>query len=153
MTENELLVGKEQIIGDNIMFILPENLSSLQFVQSNSFDYATIKDCKVGLITSYILMNIFRVLKPGASVEIIISQPITVMQDYDSKQIEAHAEHAGFDDISIQDTVYESQNGEIKYPTVSVSCIKPLRAVNNREVRKEVKTNVTTTVYNKRKGK
>ena len=152
MTENALLVGKEQIVGDNIMFLLPDNLPSLQFVSSNSFDYATIKDCKVGLITSYVLMNIFRVLKPGASVEIIISQPIGVMQDYDSKQIEAHAEHAGFNDISIQDTVYESQNGEIKYPTVSVTCIKPLRS-GNREVKKEVKTTVTTTVYKKRRGK
>ena len=48
------------VAGDNIMYILAENLSSLKFVESNTFDLATIKDCKVTLFTSLSLSYIFK---------------------------------------------------------------------------------------------
>ena len=68
MSENELIIGNESISGENIMYILPDNLSSIKFVESNTFDSATIKDCKVNSITSLTLSYIFRAMKPEGRV-------------------------------------------------------------------------------------
>ena len=136
------------------MYILPENLSSIKFVESNTFDSAIIKDCKVSSITSLSLSYIFRAMKPDGRVEIIISQPMTVMQSLDSKQIEAHCEHVGFEDISTEDTMYTDEKNNKQYPTVSVVCYKPSRNKDNQriELRKEVKkTTTATTTYKKKK--
>ena len=154
MAENELIVGNDPINGENIMYILPENLSSIKFVESNTFDSAIIKDCKVSSITSLSLSYIFRAMKPDGRVEIIISQPMTVMQSLDSKQIEAHCEHVGFEDISTEDTMYTDEKNNKQYPTVSVVCYKPSRNKDNQriELRKEVKkTTTATTTYKKKK--
>ena len=154
MAENELIVGNDPISGENIMYILPENLSSIKFVESNTFDSAIIKDCKVSSITSLSLSYIFRAMKPDGRVEIIISQPMTVMQSLDSKQIEAHCEHVGFEDISTEDTMYIDEKNNKQYPTVSVVCYKPSRNKDNQriELRKEVKkTTTATTTYKKKK--
>ena len=154
MAENELIVGNDPISGENIMYILPENLSSIKFVESNTFDSAIIKDCKVSSITSLSLSYIFRAMKPDGRVEIIISQPMTVMQSLDSKQIEAHCEHVGFEDISTEDTMYTDEKNNKQYPTVSVVCYKPSRNKDHQriELRKEVKkTTTATTTYKKKK--
>ena len=148
--ENELIVSKEPITGDNILYILPSNLSSIKFIQSNTFDYATIQDCSVSSITSLSLSHIFRAMKPGGRCEIIISQPIAVMQSLDSKQIEAHAEHVGFDNITIEDTNYIDEKTGKEFPTLSVVCYKPYKRKEdlNINVIKETKK-ITTTSYSK----
>ena len=153
-SENELIIGNDPISGENIMFIFPENLSSIKFVESNTFDSATIKDCKVSLITSLSLSYIFRAMKPDGRVEIIISQPMKVMQSLDSKQIEAHCEHVGFEDISTEDTLYTDEKNNKQFPTISVVCYKPNRNKENQriELRKEVKkTKTSTATYKKKK--
>ena len=79
---------------------------------------------------------------------------MTVMQSLDSKQIEAHCEHVGFEDISTEDTMYKDIKNNKQYPTVSVVCYKPSRNKDNQriELRKEVKkTTTATTTYKKKK--
>ena len=152
--ENELIIGNEPISGDNIMYILPDNLSSIKFIESNTFDSAIIKDCKVTSLNSLVLSYIFRAMKPEGKVEIVISQPMLVMQSLDSKQIEAHAEHVGFENISTVDTMYVDEKNGKQYPTVSVIFYKPDKNKDNQriELRKEVKkTTTSTTTYKKKK--
>ena len=156
MSENEieLIVGKEPVNGENIMYIMPDNLQSIKFLESNIFDSAIIKDCKVGLITSLSLSYIFRAMKPEGRVEIVISQPISVMQSLDSKQIEAHAEHVGFENISTEDTMYVDDKNGIQFPTLSVIFYKPSQNKDNQriELKKEVKKTTTSkTTYKKKK--
>ena len=153
-SENELIIGNDPINGENIMFIFPENLSSIKFVESNTFNSAIIKDCKVNSITSLSLSYIFRAMKPDGRVEIVISQPMVVMQHLDSKQIEAHCEHVGFENITTEDTMYTDEKNNKQFPTVSVVCYKPNRNKDNQriELRKEVKkTKTATTTYKKKK--
>ena len=93
-------------------------------------------------------------MKLEGSVEIIISQSMADMQTLDSKQIEVHCEHVGFEDISIEDTMYIDEKNEKEYPTVSVVCYKPSRDKDKQriELRKEVKkTTTSTTTYKKKK--
>ena len=152
--ENELIIGNEPISGDNIMYILPDNLSSIKFIESNILDSAIIKDFKVTSLNSLVLSYIFRAMKPEGKVEIVISQPMLVMQSLDSKQIEAHAEHVGFENISTEDTMYVDEKNGRQYPTVSVIFYKPDKNKDNQriELRKEVKkTTTSTTTYKKKK--
>ena len=126
--ESELIIAKEPEIGENTMYIIPTNLSSLKFISSNSFDFCLIKDCPVTSLTSLFLSQIFRVMKYQARVEILISQPIKVMQELDSKQIEAHCEHVGFENIATEDAVYTDKKNGKEFPTVVVVCNKPNRS-------------------------
>ena len=58
----ELIIGNDPIAGDNIMYILLGNLSSIKFIESNTFDSSKIKNCKVNSITSLSLSYIFKVM-------------------------------------------------------------------------------------------
>ena len=50
------------------MNIIPDNISSIKFIESDIFDSATIKDCNVNSITSLLLSY----MKPEGRIEIII---------------------------------------------------------------------------------
>ena len=110
--ESELIISNSPEADENTMYILPSNLSSLKFLSSNTFDFCLIKDCPVGSLTSLTLSQIFRVMKYESRIEILISQPMSVMQKLDSKQIEAHCEHVGFENISTEDAVYTDKKME-----------------------------------------
>ena len=151
--ESELIISNEPEIGENTMYIIPSNLSSLKFISSNSFDFCLIKDCPVTSLTSLCLSQIFRVMKYQARVEILISQPITVMQELDSKQIEAHCEHVGFENIATEDAVYTDKKNGKEFPTVVVVCNKPNRTrdvENNKLIKSK---NVYMKNNNKKYGK
>ena len=153
MSENELIIGNDPINGENIMYILPDNLSSIKFVESNTFDSVIIKDCKINAITSLSLSYIFRSMKQEGRLEILISQPITVMQELDSKQIEAHCEHVGFENIATEDAVYTDKKNGKEFPTVVVVCNKPNRTrdvKNNNMIKSK---NVYMKNNNKKYGK
>ena len=150
--ESELIISKDPVLGENIMYITPSNLSSLKFISSNSFDFCLIKDCPVSSLTSLCLSQIFRIMKYESQIEIMVSQPMSVMQDLDSKQIEAHCEHVGFDNISIEDTIYKDEKNGKEFPTVSVICYKPGRSRDIEDKKIKTKSNVNYT-KNKKYGK
>lgn len=143
--ENELIISKNPVEGENTMYITPSNLSSLKFISSNSFDFCLIKDCPVSSLTSLSLSQIFRVMKYESRIEILISQPMSVMQSLDSKQIEAHCEHVGFENISTEDAIYKDEKNGKEFPTVAVVCFKPN---NYRDEKVITKSKVN---YNKKK--
>ena len=148
--ESELIISNEPEIGENTMYVIPSNLSSLKFISSNSFDFCLIKDCPVTSLTSLFLSQIFRVMKYQARVEILISQPIKVMQELDSKQIEAHCEHVGFENIATEDAVYTDKKNGKEFPTVVVVCNKPNRSRDFEENSQGIKSN---NIYMKNKNK
>ena len=148
--ESELIISNEPEIGENTMYIIPTNLSSLKFISSNSFDFCLVKDCPVASLTSLCLSHIFRVMKYQARVEILISQPIKVMQELDSKQIEAHCEHVGFENIATEDAVYTDKKNGKEFPSVVVVCNKPNRSRDFEENNSGIKSNY---IYLKNKNK
>ena len=136
--ESELIISNSPEVDENTMYILPSNLSSLKFLSSNTFDFCLIKDCPVGSLTSLTLSQIFRVMKYESRIEILISQPMSVMQKLDSKQIEAHCEHVGFENISTEDAVYTDKKNGKEYPTLVVICYKPGKQNDNNEENKNI---------------
>ena len=89
-------------------------------------------------------------MKYQARVEILISQPIKVMQELDSKQIEAHCEHVGFENIATEDAVYTDKKNGKEFPTVVVVCNKPNRSRDFEENSQGIKSN---NIYMKNKNK
>ena len=70
----------------------------------------------------------------------IIYQLISIMQEYDAKEIEANALYAGFIDIKINDITYVDKNQK-KIDTLIVSFVKPEKKLplkNNNEVNNDI---------------
>ena len=111
MTERaELIIDTEEIIDDeDILFLKPNHIRGVRYCASNIFDYASIKNCPTEKLNSSSLIGIFNSLKPGAEISIIVNQPISVMLEYDSKQIEANLKLVGFENIK-----YEERNSTDK---------------------------------------
>ena len=82
-------------------------------------------------MTGFNLVKILEKLQPLAPVEVIIDQPVSVMQEYDAKQVEANAKLAGFDDIKIEPGTYTNPEGKA-VNTLIVTFEKPEKAPGNR---------------------
>jgi hypothetical protein len=91
-------------------------------------------------------------MKYQSRIEILVSQPMSVMQALDSKQIEAHCEHVGFENISTEDAVYKDEKNGKEYPTVAVVCFKPNRS-GEIDVKKITTKSSIITTKNKKYGK
>lgn len=96
----ELIIDTEEIDDDEeILFLTPNHIKGVRYCASNIFDYASIKNCSTEKLNSGSLIGIFNSLKPGAGITIVVNQPISVMLEYDSKQIEANLKLVGFENI------------------------------------------------------
>ena len=132
-TQEELIIDSEDTYKDldNISYIHPSHLNMIKSLTSNQYSRVSIKNTNVDDISAYVLLNLYGKVKVGGQVEIIVYQPVAVMQFYDAKQLEANALLAGFADV------------KIKMETLSVSFIKPERRIQgDKEI---VEVNVTTT--------
>jgi hypothetical protein len=94
-------------------------------------------------------------LKNKSKVEIVINQPIEVMQELDAKQIISNVELCGFSNIKTSDIKISDEKSKKKYDSLVVSFIKDESAkreadnnrVNNSDVVSSttvVKTTTTT---------
>ena len=116
----------------NVFYIHPGRLSTIRCVANNQFSSCTIKNSPINSLTSLNLVAVLEKMKQNASLEVYIDQPITVMQDYDAKQVEAYLKLAGFDDINTKPGVIEKDSKKID--TLVVSCIKPVKNPNAVEI-------------------
>ena len=65
---------------ENYFYINPSNLAKIKSLSSEQFSSVIIKNTKIDLITPLILTNLFTKMKINGKGEIIISEPISVMQ-------------------------------------------------------------------------
>ncbi len=111
----------------NVFLLHPKKLNWLMSFEKNTFDAANIVNVVAKDLKSLGLFNIHRVMKDNAMVEIVILQPISVMQELDAVEIEANAKLAGFTDI--QQLPYEKwvkgEDGkDKKLSTIKLSMMK-----------------------------
>ena len=123
----ELIIDSEDTYKDleNVFYVHPSHLKNmLDSITPNMISSVSIKNSDVKDINAYILTNLFSKVRKGTQVEVIINQPITILQNYDAKQIEANALYAGFSDVKINDITYVDDKTQNKMNTLSVSFIK-----------------------------
>ena len=125
----------------NVFYSHPSRLPLIQHLNDKIFDGVLIKNTQVDLITSMNLLYVLKKMKVDSTLNVVISQPLSVMQSYDAKQVEANLKLAGYDKITIVD--YEDEDTKTK--TLAVSAARPERNPNVVEVELEkVGTNKVT---------
>lgn len=155
----ELIVDSEDTYLDveNVFYIHPERLALAKCLQDNQFMSCTIKNSRVECLSSMNFSYILRKLKPNATCEIIIYQPISVMQEYDAKQVEANAKLAGFTDFETYSHDFVDSKTDKKFKTLAVTCIKPVKNPDEVEVeivvsKKDTRNNTKSKTNTKTKG-
>jgi len=125
----------------NIFSIHPNKLHFLGNFEKESFDAGVIQNCPSSTIKTLGLFYLVKILKPNAKLDVIIDQPISVMQGLDASEIEANAKLAGF--VDIQQSDYETTNTEgerkMNIKTISLTMTRPEKLKKNIEVEVEEK--------------
>ncbi len=118
---------------ENYFYINPSNLNKIKSLTNEQFHIAKIKNIKPQEITPLFLTILFTKMKVNGTVEVIISEPISVMQSYEAKIIEANAKIGGFTDIKTIDSLFLDERINKKIPTLSVTFKRPLKRGNLQE--------------------
>ena len=129
----ELIIDTKDIDDEDILFLTPNHIRGVRYCASNIFDYASIKNCPTEKLNSGSLIGIFNSLKPGAEISIVVNQPISVMLEYDSKQIEANLKLVGFENILYEEKKSSSKNG-IGLTEGILTATKPVNKDNNIQI-------------------
>lgn len=125
----ELIIDAEDHYQENlkIFYIHPSRIGLLKHLNDNIFDKILIKNTSVDDLSSLHFNFMLRKLKIDSVLEVIVHQPLSVMQNYDAKQIEANAKLGGFDSIDITDYEFDDEKKKLKYNTLLITGKKPLR--------------------------
>lgn len=135
----------------SIFYVHPQRLPILHVISDNVFESCLIDYTNIDLLSSIHFAYIMRTLKPEATVKVIVHQPITVMQEFDAKQVEANAKLAGFINFeNSTDTFKDNKTGK-EFNTIAVNFSKPTKNPNRIEI-EVTKTTTTTTTVQKGKG-
>lgn len=96
-----------------VFYIHPCRIFSIRCVANNTFEGCTVQNSPVKDLSALNLVQVMEKMQPESTIEIIVDQPIVVMQDYDAKQIEANLKLAGFQDVTISKGEYEKEGKTI----------------------------------------
>ena len=107
---------------DNCLVIHPSHLNKADTFQSNTFDKIFINNTKTELLRAKGFFNLAKCLKSKGTLEIIIDQPIAVMQNLDAGEIEANAKLGGF--IDIKTVSHDINNNGTKLSTLKITMTK-----------------------------
>ena len=138
---------------ENYFYINPSNLAKIKSLSSEQFSSVIIKNTKIDLITPLILTNLFTKMKINGKGEIIISEPISVMQSYEAKIIIANLKIGGFDEIKLNESLFFDERVNKKIPTLSVTFIRSEKRGNlQEEIYKKNENRINNTGGNKRRS-
>ena len=131
MSNTLIIDGKDSHeVEEGVMTIHPAHLSLVSNFEKNSFDKCLILYSPIEYLTPSNFLGIFKVLKEGSECEIIIDQPISVMQTLDASEIEGNAKLGGFRDFNTLPCEYEyKEDKQIKklMPTIKLIMKKPTK--------------------------
>ena len=110
----------------NAMVITPNHLNLADAFQKEAFDKIIIQNSKSDFLTGKGFFNLWRILKSGGVCEVIVEQPIAVMQQLDAGEIEANGKLGGFNKIetSPYDTYVSRKGQQTKFSTLKLTMYK-----------------------------
>jgi hypothetical protein len=110
MSKTLYVDGKNDHEDDDGAFVIyPNGLVNADCLDSSVFDKAVVANSKSDCLNGKAMSNIARALKSGASCEVIVYQPVVVMQNLDASEIEANAKLGGLD--LVKDENYKNDDG------------------------------------------
>ena len=110
----------------NAMDINPNHLNLADAFQKEVFDKVIVLNSKSDLLTGKAFFNLWRALKPRGICEVVVDQPIAVMQQLDAGEIEANGKLGGFSIVtsSPYDTYISSKGQQTKFSTIKLTMNK-----------------------------
>ncbi len=108
-----------------VFHLRPEKAHLTCCFDNGRFRSCSVYNTAVDEITPRFLSSLYDKLVPNATVTVVVNQPISVMQDFDAKQIEANAKCCGYTTVKI--SPYEVQEKDYKYNSLAVSFVRPER--------------------------
>ena len=116
MSEQVLIVDAKDyhLDEENTMVIHPQKLGLAYTFAKESFDKAIIMNSPTHMLKSIGFFNIAKALKQGATLEVYLDEPISVMQQVELEELEALAQRGGF--IDIQTSGGEEKGRKTKEP-------------------------------------
>ena len=107
---------------EDCLVIHPSHINKADTFESNTFDKIFINNTKTELLRAKGFFFFFKCLKPKGTLEIIVDQPIAVMQNLDAGEIEANAKLGGF--VNIDTTNHEIVENGTKLDTLKITMTK-----------------------------
>jgi len=129
-----IIDSKDNHIDDETVFAVhPSKLNFLGNFEKESFDKGIIQNCPSSSIKTLGLFYLVKILKPNSVLDVIIDQPISVMQNLDASEIEANAKLAGFIDIELNPYEVMVENGDkkIAIKTICLTMTRPEKLKKN----------------------
>ena len=110
----------------NAMVITPNHLNLADAFQKEVFDKIIVLNSKSDLLTGKAFFNLWRVLKQGGVCEVVVDQPIAVMQQLDAGEIEANGKLGGFSIVTTNpyDTYVSRKGQQTKMSTLKLTMNK-----------------------------
>ena len=110
----------------NAIVITPTHLNLADAFQKEVFDKIIIQNSKSEYLTGKGFFNLWRTLKSGCVCEVIVEQPISVMQQLDASEIEANGKIGGFIKIEINpyETYVNRKGLQTKFSTLKLTMYK-----------------------------
>ena len=110
----------------NAMVITPNHLNLADAFQKEIFDKVIVLNSKSDLLTGKAFFHLWRALKQGGVCEVVVDQPIAVMQQLDAGEIEANGKLGGFSIVTTSPyDAYISQKGQqTKFSTLKLTMNK-----------------------------
>ena len=132
---------------ENIFYIHPSRIGMLKHVQKNTFTSCQIKNSPLESLTPLNLVTVLDKLIPTGKMEIELDQPISVMQNYDAKQVESNAKLAGFDNIEINENKIECFKPEKKkLSSGEIETVNIIQQSSNKGGKTITTRNTTTSI-------
>ena len=110
----------------NAMVITPNHLNLADAFQKEVFDKIIVLNSKSDLLTGKAFFNLWRALKQSGVCEVIVDQPIAVMQQLDAGEIEANGKLGGFGTVTTNpyDTYVSRKGQQTKMSTLKLTMSK-----------------------------
>ncbi len=111
---------------NNAMVITPNHINLADAFQKEVFDKIIRQNSKSEFLTGKAFFNLCRTLKSGCICEVIVEQPIAVMQQLDAGEIEANAKLGGFNKIETNpyETYVTRKGQQTKFSTLKLTMKK-----------------------------
>ena len=111
---------------NNAMVITPNHINLADAFQKEVFDKIIIQNSKSEFLAGKAFFNLCRTLKSGCICEVIVEQPIAVMQQLDAGEIEANAKLGGFNKIETNpyETYVTRKGQQTKFSTLKLTMKK-----------------------------
>lgn len=142
----ELVIDKSDTYqGSKDIYFLPSyRIDQIQFLNDETFIACYIKNTPTEFLNPATLTALSNKLKENAYVEIVIDQPIKLMQKQDERQIRVNALYSGFGNFDVKDQEMIEPSMDVNFTSRVLTFNKIRRPTDSKYQQYYIKPYVST---------